>query len=171
MKDSPVEAIATAVVCMALALVAWQWQQAIRRRQPRAVVAEPWEHVKELFPTPDALEPPSATEAETLQRIVQANPFSRQRRHVAQPAEDTTETAQTPPPASFVFKGRVVMGPKQRGILEDRRQKKTVFVQAGQEVSGFQVVDIKEEEMVLLNLETKEELHVPLASKTSPSKE
>ncbi|MBI4354123.1 MAG: hypothetical protein HY595_02690 [Candidatus Omnitrophica bacterium] len=166
MKDSPVESIVATIVCVTLAFMAWQWQQAIRRRQPPLVVAEHWEHVKELFPTPEALESPSATDPETLQRVVQVNPFSRQRRHVSKPAEETA-AEEKPLPVSFVFKGRVVMGAKQRGILEDRRQKKTVFVQAGQEVSGFQVVDIKEEEMVLLNLETKEELHVPLASKAS----
>ncbi len=157
----------TAVVFVALSLVAWNWQQTMRARQPPSVVAERWEHVQELFPTPEPLKPPSETDPETLQKALQANPFSRQRRHVPKPAEEAGATPQQPLPPQFVFKGRVVMGTKQRGILEDRQQKKTFFVQAGQEVVGFQVVEITEDQVVLLKLDTKEEVRLPLASKAT----
>ncbi|HAM41066.1 MAG TPA: hypothetical protein DDX89_05065 [Candidatus Omnitrophica bacterium] len=172
MKDAPVESIVLAVVCAGVSLAAWQWQRALHARQPSAVVTERWEHVRELFPPPEPLRIPSETTAETWQGLLRANPFSRARRHVSPPAaEAPTGTPEKPLPPQFVFKGRVSMGTKQRGILEDRRQKKTHFVQVGQDVLGFRVVEIAEDRIVLSDVKTNERVDIPLASKAAAETE
>ena len=171
-RETPVEAIVAAVILMGLSSAAWSWRQAIRHHQSPAVETERWEHVRKLFPEPQPLEMPSETGAETLQSVVHANPFSRLRRHLTKEASETagSSTPTEPVPPQFVFKGRMVMGTKERGILEDRQQKKTYFVQTGQEVAGFSVVAIAEDQIVLSNRKTNEELRIPLTSKTESNK-
>src|SRR3989338_9136504 len=125
-----------------------------------------------LVPCPLSLRIPSETTAETWQGLLRANPFSRARRHVSPPAaEAPTGTPEKPLPPQFVFKGRVSMGTKQRGILEDRRQKKTHFVQVGQDVLGFRVVEIAEDRIVLSDVKTNERVDIPLASKAAAETE
>lgn len=172
MKDTPVDAIVLAVVCAGTSLTAWQWQRAMQQRQPSALVSEHWEHVHELFPAPDPFRLPSDTAPEVLQGVVRANPFSRGRRHVPPPPSGAAEGApEKPLPPQFAFKGRVVMGTKQRAVLEDRRAKKTHLVQAGQEIEGFTVVEIAEDHVVLSNHKTAEQLNIPLASKVAVESE
>jgi hypothetical protein len=172
MKDSPVDSIVLAVVCGGASIAAWQWQHITQQRQPPAVASEHWEHVRDLFPAPEAFRLPSETAPEALQGVVRANPFSRGRRHVPQPATGTPAGApEKPLPPQFAFKGRVVMGSKQRGVLEDRRKKKTHLVQVGQEIEGFTVVEIAEDHVVLSNAETAEQLNIPLASKVAAESE
>ena len=169
MSDTPWDAIATALVCMVIAAGAWVWQSHVQATQPKPVATEPWQHVKEQLPMPSPLEDASAVSTDALQAVVQANPFSPLRRNVPKPAESEANRSPSKPAAPvFSYKGRVVMGTKQRGILEDAQQKKTFFVQAGQDVAGFNVKEITEDHVVLTNLQTKEELMVGLASKIAP---
>mgnify|MGYP001585531498 FL=1 len=168
MKDTPIESIVVAALLAGVSLGAWQWQRTLSARQPSAVVTERWEHVRELFPPPEPFRIPSETAPETWQGLLRANPFSRARRHVPPPATEAPAGAsQEPQPPQFVFKGRVTMGTKERGILEDRRQKKTHFVQVGQDVLGFRVMEITEDRMVLSDVKTNERVDVPLASKAA----
>lgn len=172
MKDTPVESMVLAGVLAGVSLAAWQWQRTLHARQPSSVLTERWEHVRELFPPPEPFRIPSETTAETWQGLLRANPFSRARRHVPPAAaEAPTGAPEEPLPPQFVFKGRVSMGTKQRGILEDRRQKKSHFVQVGQDVLGFRVVEIAEDHIVLSDLKTNERVDIPLASKAAAGTE
>ena len=168
MKDTPVDSIVLAVVFTGVSLAAWQWQHTLHQRQPSTVVTEHWEQVRELFPAPEPFRIPSDTAPETLQGIVRANPFSRERRHIPPPTTEASVNKPAEPlPPQFVFKGRVVMGTKQRGILEDRQHNKTYFVQVGQEVVGLTVVEIAEDHIVLSDVKTNEQVSISLASKTA----
>lgn len=172
MKNSPVESIVLAGVLAGVSLAAWQWQRTLPARQPSTAVTERWEHVRELFPPPEPVRIPSETASETWQGLLRANPFSRARRHVPPPAAEASAGAPKEPlPPQFVFKGRVAMGTKERGILEDRQQKKTHFVQVGQDVLGFRVVEIGEDRIVLSDVKTNERVDVPLASKAAAETE
>ena len=166
MNDTPWDAIVTALVSMMIASGAWVWQNHVHATQPKPIATEPWQHVKEQLPMPSPLEDASAVSTDALQAVVQANPFSPLRRNVPKSAASEASQAPSKPAAPvFSYKGRVVMGAKQRGILQDSQQKKTFFVQAGQDVAGFNVKDITEDHVVLINLQTKEELVLGLASK------
>lgn len=168
MNDTPWEAIATSMVLAGLALGAWVWQDHVRQTQPKPVVTEPWQQITQQLPMPTALDAPSTVTTESLQAVVKANPFSPLRRLAPKSAASEAAAPVKPPTPVFAYKGRVVMGTKQRGILEDAQQKKTFFVQVGQDVAGFHVEDIAEDHVVLVNLQTKETVNVPLASKTAP---
>ena len=63
------------------------------------------------------------------------------------------------------------MGNQQRAIVEEGASHKTYFLQVGQTVAGFKVLDIGQKQVVLSNLATQEELVVSLASLTAPAQE
>ncbi|MBI3323744.1 MAG: hypothetical protein HYZ92_00500 [Candidatus Omnitrophica bacterium] len=168
LNSFPWSAIVAAVVWLVVAAGAWVWERgAIAKMKPPAV-QEPWQHVQERFPVIEALPSAPAVSEAWLQAVTQANPFSPKRRELVQPPQaNPTQPIAAPAPLApvFVYKGRVLMGAKTRAVLQDANTKKTSFVEEGQQVAGFQVVAITEEEVTLSNHETGEQVTVHLATK------
>ena len=121
--------------------------------------------------------PPELTDAqkvspEIFEAIISANPFSPVRRIAtpsgeSRPGEGPAELT-APPKPQFAYKGLIKLGNRQRAILEETTTHKTHFLEVGQEVAGFKVLDIAENRVVLSDPQTKEELVVSVASKASP---
>ena len=169
MKHIPWATVVTIAMLSALAAVAWWWQQAIKRQPVPTRLTEPWEHVRNAFPMPAELKPPQETGEETLQAIVRANPFSPQR-YQAPPASEGASGNQAPAetvPPQYVYKGRVLMGAKQRAVVEDVTSKKTFFREVGQPLGEFKVLDISETQVVLSKPDTQEKLVLSLTPKQS----
>jgi len=131
----------------------------------------PWTHVQEQYPIPSEPEEAQKLSPEAFEAIRAANPFSSARR-LKPPTDSSSEggasaTVAAPAP-QFVYKGLIKFGNRQRAILEDLTTHKTHFLEVGQEVAGFKVLDIAENRVVLSDPKTKEELVVSIASKASP---
>ena len=109
---------------------------------------------------------------ETVEALVRANPFSPQRRLKPPPSGGETGGGSGEPVAApkpkFFFKGRIDLGKRQRAIVEDTTSHKTYFLEVGQEVAGFKVLDIAENRVVLSDLQTKQEVVVSLSLRESP---
>ena len=134
---------------------------------------ESWAHVQEQYPIPQ--EPPEAPKLspETTEAIIAANPFSPKRRSAPPAVESGTGDGGTPQPAEppkpkFTFKGLIKLGNRSRAIVEDTVNHKTYFLEVGQEVAGFKVLDIAEKQVVLSDLLTREEVVVSIAPKATP---
>ena len=68
-------------------------------------------------------------------------------------------------PPQFIYKGRINLGKKQRAVIEETTAKKTYFLEVGQAVAGFKVLDIQEKQVILSDPQTSKEVAVSLASK------
>ncbi len=163
--------IATAAALLGLAAVSWWWHATVVRAIRPVNDAKPqgWEHVKDDYPMPAD---PTATEPATTlaQEVVDANPFSAQR-HIPPPsatASAGTGEPQAAPDPVLVYKGHLNLGNRQRAIVEDTASRKTYFLEVGQEVAGFKVLDITETQVIVSNLQTREELALSLSAKKSP---
>jgi len=170
MRDTPWDAIGLAIGAVLLAAMAWGWTHAIHQRHKSPSVTEPWQHVTERFPISDHFKQAPEIPAAILQAVIRANPFSPQRRLAPVSPTPSAEIERPPPPPSpqFIYKGRLLMGAKQRAILEEVTSKKTHFLQVGQEVAGFQVLEIADNQVVLKHSQTNEELVVSLTPKARP---
>ena len=177
MNALPLSALVGALVWLVFATAAWLWQRTTLDRLERPVAQEPWEHVRERFPTEEAMKPASAVSEAWLQVVTHANPFSSKRREAASstqinPSQSAaTTTPSPPPPALFLYKGRLQMGSKQRAVLEDMTGKKTYFAEAGQIVAGCEVLEIHDDRVLLLNQQTGETLTVALMVKEGSKSE
>jgi hypothetical protein len=128
--------------------------------------------VEEQYPMPAELGDAQKLSPEVFEAIMAANPFSSVRR-LKPPTDASTpegglRVPTAPPAPQFVFKGLIKFGNRQRAILEDVTTRKTYFLEVGQEVAGFKVLDIAENRVVLSDPQTKEEIVVSVASKASP---
>ena len=109
---------------------------------------------------------------EIFEAIISANPFSPVRR-IAPPSGapgsgDRPADVTASPTPEFTYKGLITLGSRQRAILEEVATHKTHFLEVGQDVAGFKVLDIAENRVVLSDPQTKEEIVVSVASKASP---
>ena len=164
-----------AVLCLALATAAsWQWQQQVARsaRAQDRLNMDPWEQVKSQYALPADPGASPVISAELFEAVVSANPFSPQRRTLAAgaagPEAGTPGHAAEPPAPTFAFKGRINMGGHTRAIVENLAGHKTYFLEVGQEVAGFKVLDIAETQVVLSDPQSHEEVVLSLASKSGP---
>jgi len=169
MKQTPWDAIFAAIFLLAAAASVWQWQQTTLQRKAEKAGVEPWRHVRERYPMPETFGGADDRAASVLQSIVRANPFSPMRRQAPPEEHASNQPAAPPPPppAQFVFKGRVSMGTTQRAVLEDLTTHKTYFLQVGQEVAGFKVLDIEENRVLLSDLHKQEELTIALTQSST----
>src|SRR3989338_180803 len=159
-----------AVVPVGLALLAlgvWSWHAGVRQTQQADVPSDPWERVKEHYPmAQEPQETPAASSKVLAEAVGRATPFSPKRRAVPPPmgAEGGMEgQAEALPLAPvFVYKGHINVGQRPRAIVENTATRKTHFLEVGQEVTGFKVLDITENRVVLSNLKTQEEVVVTL---------
>lgn len=164
--------VTLAAIVAVLAVGAWWWRAAIIQRQPTKLERESWEHVQERYPSLEHEAVVPSLSPEVFDAVVQANPFSPKRRAVAPPApsgQEGLEVAATKPgKPQFVYKGRIALGSRQRAILEDLSAKKTHFLEVGQEVAGFKVLDIEETRVILSDSRTNEEVVLSIAASSSP---
>ena len=173
MARSDYGAVPILAACLGvIAVGAWQWQLSVARSARAELKTQPWEQVKAQHPLPPEPSQPSALSADVVESVLAANPFSPQRKAVAAaaggPGEEAAGQPAQPPAPELVFKGRINVGSKQRAIIEDTRAKKTYFLELGQAVAGFKVLDIGETQVVLSDPQTHENVIVPLASKGGP---
>ena len=156
-----------------LVVAAGWWYLAVRAQPAPRVPTEPWARVQQVYPMPDRGAAIPQVAAGRLEAVVAANPFSpgRGRERAAGVPEGDSGAAVTvqPPEPEFVYKGRVTLGKKTRAIMEDRRSGKTYFLEVGQEVAGFKILDIVEQRVLLSDPRTHDEVVVPLTSGAEPS--
>ena len=151
---------------------AWWWRSTIFHEKRPPPAAAPWKHVQEQYPVPSEPAEAEKFSSEVFDAILAANPFSPDRS--TKPAQGVLSSdgsaalVITPPAPKFVYKGLVKLGNRQRAIVEDITSRKTHFLEVGQEVAGFKVLDIAENRVVLSDPQTKEEIVVSVASKASP---
>ncbi len=159
-----------AVAALGLMAMAWVWQGHVTRRAVAPIESESWQHVRERFPMPSETVALAPASEELPNAIVQANPFSPDRRPPpsASSSSTTASPVTAPEPPQFVYKGRIMMNDTPRAIVEDVAKKKTYFVQAGQEMNGYRVEDIQAHAVMLTELATHASRVIPLAAK-SPS--
>lgn len=170
MNRSPWGVIGCAVVLAGLALASWRWETHVPRQvAPSSTNAgESLQLALKQFPLPVPPPPSDDVPASAWDGVVKANPFTPERWHAPEPdaQDDAAPRAPAPPPQpAFVYKGRIVMGAAQRAILEETGTKKTYFLQVGQDVTGFRVLDISETQVVLSETSTQHEVVVSLTTK------
>ena len=175
-RSAPVgPSLVLAVSLAAVAVAIWRWHESIVRAHRAAVTGESWDHVKSDYPLlpPTPPSPPSLS-SELMDAIVQANPFSPQRRLAALPHEGaspgSSESVGAPATPQFLYKGRIMLGKRQRAIVEETTARKTYFLEVGQAVAGFKVLDIGENRVVLSDPQTNKEVVVSLTSAANESK-
>lgn len=166
----PWDTIALAILLACVAAGTWQWQHRVRASRKAPALTEPWKHVREQFPLPASGDEMMTAPELNLEALLKANPFSAKRREepskpAAGGAQGGKADAKAPP--KFVYKGRVTMGTKQRAVIEDLTTKKTHFLQVGQEVAGFRVLDIGETQVVLSNPNSPEPVTLSLTPKAA----
>ena len=125
-----------------------------------------WEHVHAAYPLPQPVSLSLTLSSEMVDAIMDANPFSPQRR--VDPARkgqsETAGSATEIPKPKFIYKGRIQFGQRQRAIVEEVTTHKTHFLEVGQEVTGFKVLDISENQVLLSDPAANEPLALPLSS-------
>ena len=175
-KAASSSSVVLTVLLAMMALGAWWWQTSILDMKRIEVRGEPWQRVKEAYPMPQESPAPPTLSTETVDALLQANPFSPQRRPLPahgsegeHPGGTEGASSEVPPIPHFVYKGRIDVGKRQRAIVEDTTTHKTYFLEEGQEVAGFKVLDIAENRVVLSNLRTGEEVVASLSSGAKPA--
>jgi hypothetical protein len=166
--QSPLMLVVLAACLGGFAAWSWRWQQGVRRVQAIESSGERWEHVMDDYPMPAEAQRQPALSPTLVDTVTKANPFSPQRRAVPPPQGGADPGGQPRSAPRFIYKGRINLGTRQRAILEEAANKKTYFLEVGQEVAGFKVLDIAENQVVLSDLNTKIDLVVPLAKPAGP---
>ena len=163
-----------ACVVAAMMLVAaggfWIFDRALSTRALAGVAQTSGSDLQSRFPLPAPFHPPEEQTSVLLRIAAQARPFSSHRGEPPPSAslpDGSTAPAAAAPPV-FVYKGVVVMGTLRRAIVEDAASKKTYFLQVGQEVAGFKVLDIDESRVLLSQPNTQEQMVVSRSPTTSP---
>ena len=146
----------------------WRWWQGGAARAPQATApTNSSEDIQQRYPMPEELPELKSLSRELVETVIQANPFSSKRRTAPPPSEEVlaaTQVRKEPPRPQFVYKGRVQLGERERAILEDTTTSKTHFLEVGQEVAGFKVLDIAENRVVLSDPASQEDLVLSIAS-------
>ena len=166
-------ALMAAAALVVVAALVGAWRFSIRPGAKQAMPSEAWQRIKEEYPLPAKQASDIALPTETFTSVLKANPFSPKRRQVPEQAGqaaggDSSTGATQPPAPKFVYKGRMQLGSRQRAILEDSAAQKTYFLEVGQAVASFKVLDIDEKRVLLSETQTHEEVAVPLASTADP---
>ncbi len=172
MTPSAGPSIAVAILLAVLTLGVWSWQRSVFHSRQADVKADPWKKVESDYPITQELPAVSRVSAETVDAVIRANPFSPARRAVSPPSGGEPgaggAAVRQPDAAKFVYKGRINLGNRQRAIVEDSAAHKTYFLEVGQAVAGFKVLDIAENRVVLLDSSTNEEVVVSVARPPNP---
>lgn len=162
------------IAALSLAVVAagvWRWRSSVIGGPRVELASEPWDQLKASYPLPLGPQDAPTLSNAVVDSVLQANPFSPQRRAVSTAVGNPQQgggggrapVAAGPP--QFIYKGRIHLGKRQRAVIEETTAKKTYFLEVGQVVASFKVLDIKENQVVLSDPQTSKEVVVPLASK------
>ena len=170
---SPGTSVGLAVSLAVIAVGTWGWQSRVSHlRRDDAPAGESWVHVQHDYPTMQDVPEVPMLLSEVAEGVVRANPFSSRRRFVPSATGGGTEHGGTevePAKPVFTYKGRINLGQRQRAIVEETASGKTYFLEVGQEVAGFKVLDITENRVVLSDPNTNKEVEVSLiSSKNGP---
>ena len=162
-------------VCLAVTTVAaWRWRIAVLHAPRGTIGGESWDRLRTDYPMRSEVPNAASLSQEVVDAVLLANPFSPQRRLAPPSAGEHSAPAGSsgipafPPAPQFRYKGRVNLGSRQRAVVEDAAAGKTYFLEVGQEVAGFKVLDIGESRVVLSDLKTRKEVVVSLASPETP---
>jgi hypothetical protein len=155
-------ALVIAAALFGLALAAWQWRARVFQTERGAVDQESWGGIREEFPLPDESRPALIGLAPAaIDGTVEANPFAPLRRQAPDTPAGTgggeggqAATAQP----QFIYKGRIMLGSRQRAVVENVATRKTHFLEVGQEVAGLKVLDIAENQVLLSDPRTGSEV-------------
>ena len=162
------------IVALSLAVVTvgvWRWRSSVFQSPRQEAPLESWNQLKDAYPLPSASQVLPTLPNEVVDAVLRANPFSPQRRAVAtdvgnpQQGSGTGMAPVVSGPPQFIYKGRINLGKKQRAVIEETTAKKTYFLEVGQAVAGFKVLDIQEKQVILSDPQTSKEVVVSLASK------
>ena len=174
MTGTRASASSSLIVALSLAVVTigvWRWRSSVFQSPRRQAVSESWDQLKETYPLPSGPQTLPMLANEVVDTVLHANPFSPQRRAVATDVENPQQGSRAgiasvaSGPPQFIYKGRINLGKKQRGVIEETTSKKTYFLEVGQAVAGFKVLDIQEKQVILSDLQTSKEVVVSMASK------
>ena len=178
MTGTRANASSSLIVALSLAVVTigiWRWRASVFQSPRREAASESWDQLKETYPLPSGPQTLPTLPDEVVEAVLHANPFSPQRRAVATDVGNPQQGsgAGTAPvisgPPQFIYKGRINLGKKQRAVIEETTAKKTYFLEVGQAVAGFKVLDIQEKQVILSDPQTSKEVVVSLASKEASS--
>ena len=159
--------------CVILGLASWQWRAYVFRTERAAVERESWNGVKDEFPLPKDIVPAiTGMVSGAVEATVHANPFSPQRRSAPPSSGGGGGSggggAPVQAPPQFIYKGRILLGSRQRAVMEEVASRKTHFLEVGQEVAGFKVLDIAENQVILSDTRTGDEVILSLKKSTAP---
>ena len=166
-------AVAVASTLVIVAGFTGSWRLSIRREEKSGLPKESWERIKEEYPLPSERVSDVVIPTETFTAFLAANPFSPQRLQLPASSDGSGAaskegTGALPPVPKFAYKGRMQLGSRQRAILEDSSIGKTYFLEVGQGVANFKVLDIDEKRVLLSDPLTHEEVAVSLTSTANP---
>ena len=140
----------------------WHWRTHLRPLHPEEPGVKGVEQASAVYALPTEQAPLPLPSGVSAEAVVRANPFSKTRGEL--PSDEQAGAgaagAQEEPEPAFVYKGQILMGQRQRAILEDATTKKTYFLEVGQDVAGFKVLDMTEEQVVLSDATTQTTLAV-----------
>ena len=169
-QPSASSAFGFAILAGAAALASWWWQTTVFRAPRLEADSEHWEVIKQTYPLPAPVTDISPISHDALETILQENPFSSERRPASAAGTPGSQGTEPEPmevsQPEFAYKGRINLGQRQRAIVEDLRAKKTYFLEVGQVVATFKVLDITESQVLLSDPQHDQTVVVPL---TSPS--
>ena len=169
-------AASSLVIALSLAVATigvWRWRASVFRGPHAAVASESLGQLKDIYPLPSESQDVLVFSDDVVDAVLHASPFSSQRRAVPTDVGNLQQSggAGVGPvisgPPQFIYKGRIHLGKRQRAVIEETTSKKTYFLEVGQEVAGFKVLDIQENQVVLSDPQTSKEVVVFLASKES----
>ena len=167
-------AILISVGLFVLALGTWQWRASVFETDRAAVDRESWDGIKVEYPLPaEAVPEIAGLAAGAADAAAQANPFSPLRRSTPVTSgggeSGTGSGTGSAGHPQFIYKGRILLGSRQRAIVEETTSRKTHFLEVGQEVAGLKVLDIAETQVLLSDTRTGSEVVLALKKPaTSP---
>ena len=172
-KPSPVGAWVFALLMLAAAAGAWRWRAGLSDAATIELPVQSWKAAESRYPMPEEVPMEDELTQEVLSGLVEANPFSPQRRYVPEAATVRaipTPSATVEEQGMLRFKGLIQLGTRQRAIIENVGEKKTHFLEIGQEVAGYKLLDIKESQVLLSDLSMGEEVTLFRASESAPAR-
>lgn len=173
-RSSPMGAWVFALLMLAAATGAWWWRVSLSDAAMIELPVQSWKAAESRYPMPEEVPMKDELTQKVLSELVEANPFSPQRRHVPPPAA-TVRAVPTPSEAveeqvMLRFKGLIQLGTRQRAIIENSGEGKTHFLEVGQGVAGYKLLDIAESQVLLSDVNTGEEVTLFRASESAPAK-
>lgn len=163
---------AAALTLLTGAIAAAWWRVSVSRATADALPRETWERVKEAYPLPTEEPLIKGRTSERAATLIDVNPFSPLRGQAAfavgQPGQGAVLSATAAAEPRFAYKGRVQLGARRRAVVEEMTAGKTYFLEVGQAVAGFKVLDIDEKRVLLSDPQTHEEVAVPLIPARAP---